>query len=173
MEKEFSNKQVQIGSLPDYRTVEFQPISIKKKTKSFIVISIALVLFLIGWGVFFYFTPEHWTVYLPLIGIIFFFGLGYLNAQLQQAKYGYALREKDILYRRGFVVTKTTVIPFNRIQHVSISRGVLDKYLGISTLKIFTAGGQGSDVNIPGLLPNLANQLKEALAAKVVVDERE
>jgi membrane protein YdbS with pleckstrin-like domain len=173
MEEEFSNKQVSINSLPDYRAVEFQPISIKKRTKIFIQISIAMFVFLIGWGVFFYFTPSHWAVYLPLGGILLFFGLGYLNAHLQQPKYGYALREKDILYRRGFIVTKTTVIPFNRIQHVSISRGILDKSLGISTLKIFTAGGQGSDVNIPGLLPDLAKKLKEALAAKIVVDERE
>ena len=115
----------------------------------------------------------HWSLYLVLGILLLVFGFAYLNASLLQKKYGYALREKDLIYRRGYLITKTTVIPFNRIQHVSISRGVFDKALGISTLKIFTAGGQGSDVSIPGLLPNLAVNLKEAVAKKLTVEEYE
>ena len=84
---------------------------------------------------------------------------------------GYALREKDIVYKRGFIFNKTTIVPFNRVQHVSISRGVWDKILGISNLNIFTAGGSGSDITIPGLDPKMALQLKEALAVKISKDE--
>ena len=59
------------------------------------------------------------------------------------------------------------MVSFNRIQHVSINRSVLDKWLALSTLKIFTAGGSGSDVKIPGLDPKIAEKLKEALAGKI------
>lgn len=173
VESQFSNQQININLLPDYQAVDFEAISIKKQTKSFIQISIGFAFLLIGWGVLFYFAPPHWALYLALGVLLLIFGLAYLNAFLLQDKYGYVIRDKDLIYRRGYLVTKTTVIPFNRIQHVSISRGVLDKALGISTLKIFTAGGQGSDVNIPGLLPDLAVKLKEAVAKKLTVKENE
>ena len=170
---QFSNEQINIDLLPNYQAVDFETISKKKQTKSFYQITIGLLVLLVGWGVLFYFLPTHWSLYAALVILFIFFGFGYVNAILLQKKYGYALREKDIVYRRGYIVTKTTVIPFNRIQHVSISRGVFDKALGISTLKIFTAGGQGSDVSIPGLLPNLAVNLKEAVAKKLTVEEHE
>lgn len=173
VESQFTNKQLEIDLLPDYQAVDFLSVSIKKRTKSFIQISIGFLLLLIGWGVLFYLLPTHWVLYLALTVLFIVFGFGYLNAFLLQKKYGYALREKDIIYSRGYLINKTTVIPFNRIQHVSISRGVFDKALGISTLKIFTAGGQGSDVSIPGLLPDLALKLKEAVAKKLTVEEHE
>ena len=173
IESQFTNKQIEIDLLPDYQAVDFLSISPKKRTKSFIQISIGFLLLLIGWCVLYYYVPTHWILYVGLLFICVIFGLGYVNAILLQKKYGYALREKDLIYRRGFLVTKTTVIPFNRIQHVSISRGIFDKLLGISKLKIFTAGGQGSDVSIPGLLPDLALKLKEAVAKKLTVKEHE
>ncbi|MBW2961404.1 PH domain-containing protein [Mesonia aestuariivivens] len=173
IENQFSNQQLFINLLPDYRAVDFEPISKKKLTKSVYQISIGLVIFLVGWGILFYLIPLHWSVFLGLVVILFLFSFSYFNAYLLQPRYGYALREKDIIYRRGYLVSKTTVIPFNRIQHVSISRGIFDKALNISTLKIFTAGGQGSDVSIPGLLPDLAVKLKEAVAQKLSVEEDE
>lgn len=88
-----------------------------------------------------------------------------------QQTYAYALREKDILYRRGFILNKITVVPFNRIQHVTINRDIWDKRLNLSTLNIFTAGGSGSDIRIPGLEPELAMDLKDSLAKKIAVDD--
>ena len=173
VESQFTNQQINIDLLPEHQAVDFETISKKKQTKSFYQITIGLVILLAGWAGLFYFLPTHWSLYLALGILLLVFGFAYLNASLLQKKYGYALREKDLIYRRGYLITKTTVIPFNRIQHVSISRGVFDKALGISTLKIFTAGGQGSDVSIPGLLPNLAVNLKEAVAKKLTVEEYE
>ncbi|HSI70564.1 MAG TPA: PH domain-containing protein, partial [Gillisia sp.] len=60
---------------------------------------------------------------------------------------------------------------FNRIQHVSISRDVFDKFLNIASIQVFTAGGSGSELSIPGLEPNRARELKEALAVKITKDD--
>ena len=59
---------------------------------------------------------------------------------------------------------KITIIPFNRIQHISTSVGILDKFFKIANLNIFTAGGSGSDINIPGLTPEIAARLKDKIA---------
>lgn len=166
----FTNPEIDIASLPDYEEVNFQAISRKYLVKSLIQTSSFMAVILIGWGALFYI---QWTpyIFLILIAIFLWFGFSFWNIFKLQQTYGFALREKDILYRRGFLTNKTTVVPFNRIQHVSTTRGILDKYLGITTLNIFTAGGSGSDIKIPGLTPDLALQMKESLSTKLTADE--
>ncbi len=167
----FSNKIIDIHRLPQCEEVEFYSISGKQLIKSFIETGISLLFFLIIWMLLFYFEIQLVFVLPSLVLIILFFTFSFWNTYKMQDRYGYAFREKDLLYRRGFIVNRTTVVPFNRIQHATISRGILDKLLGISTLNIFTAGGSGSDIQIPGLQPDLALRLKESLAAKISEDE--
>ena len=132
---------------------------------------IFMLVLTIALGVFWFFQLNNMQS-----GIIFGFVLVafifrfWNNYKLLQSL-GYAVREKDIIYKRGFIFNKTTVIPFNRVQHASISRGIWDKLLGISSLNIFTAGGGASDISIPGLEPEMAVQLKEAIAVKISNDE--
>lgn len=167
----FTNKTIDIATLPQFEEVAFQPISknylIKASLQNLVLLSVAMI----GWIVLFYFQINQFQLNLLLIGITLYFGFKFWNISQLQKNYGFALREKDILYRRGYLVNKTTVVPFKRIQHASISRDVLDKMLNISSLNIFTAGGSGSDIIIPGLPPDLALRLKEALAAKLTANE--
>jgi hypothetical protein len=74
---------------------------------------------------------------------------------------GYALRMHDILYKSGWLYKKQIAIPFNRIQHVDIRQGLFERAFGLSKLNVYTAGGQGSDITIPGLLDDDARKLKE------------
>lgn len=163
----FSNDPIDLASLPHYENVEFHPVSGKYLVKSNIQTGIFLIFVLIGLVVMFYYGFSTNSLVLAIAGIVLFFGFRFWNNYKVQRNYGYALREKDILYRRGFFVNSITVIPFNRVQHASISRDALDKLLDISSVQIFTAGGSGSDISIPGLKPELALQLKEALAVKL------
>ena len=167
----FTNKSIDIASLPQFEEVAFQPISKAYLIKSNIQNLVFLCVVMIGWAVLFYFELTQNQLIILLIGIVLYFGFQFWNISRLQNNYGFALREKDILYRRGYLINKTTVVPFNRIQHASISRDVLDKMFNISTLKIFTAGGSGSDISIPGLAPDLALRLKEALAVKLTANE--
>lgn len=163
----FTNKSIDIAALPQIEEVDFQTISGKYLIKSNLQTGILACFVLIGWAVLFYFDINPNQLILLLAGIVLFFGFQFWNISRLQKNYGFALRDRDILYRRGYLVNKTTVVPFNRIQHASISRDVLDKMLEISTLKIFTAGGSGSDISIPGLAPDLALRLKDTLAVKL------
>lgn len=167
----FTNSTIDVASLPQFEAVVFQPISGKYLIKSNLQTGVFLCFVMIGWAVLFYYDIDPIQIGILFIGIVLFFGFQFWNNSRLQKNYGFVLREKDILYRRGYLVNKTTVVPFNRIQHASISRDVLDKMLKISTLKIFTAGGSGSDISIPGLTPDLALTLKEALAVKLTANE--
>lgn len=80
---------------------------------------------------------------------------------------GYLLRENDISFKRGLITYKQTSVPFNRIQHVEINQGVLEKIYRLSSVKIYTAGGNASDLSIPGLKEDIAQNLKTFLSEKI------
>ena len=82
-------------------------------------------------------------------------------------KKGYLLREKDISYKTGLIFYKQISVTFNRIQHVEVSQGILAKMFGLSSVKIFTAGGSASDLSIPGLLSVDAQKLKAFISEKI------
>lgn len=166
----FSNQEIDIATLPQYETVKFHSISRQFLKRVLLEMAISMGFLLIGLGVYIYFQPINWLTYLAVGLLVLIFSFRIWNILKMQDTYGYSIREKDIIYTRGFIFSKTTVVPFNRIQHATISRGVLDKFFGIATLNIFTAGGSGSDIKIPGLEPELAIRLKESLAKKISED---
>lgn len=73
---------------------------------------------------------------------------------------GYALRDKDILYKSGVFWHTVTAIPFNRIQHVEKSSTPLERRFEMATLQLFTAGGTGGDLKIHGLPADSAEKLR-------------
>jgi membrane protein YdbS with pleckstrin-like domain len=86
-------------------------------------------------------------------------------------KKGYLLRERDISYKTGIVYYRQISVPFNRIQHVEVSQGVLAKIFHLSSIKIYTAGGTASDLAIPGLPVSDAQKLKSYISEKISQNE--
>ena len=82
-------------------------------------------------------------------------------------KKGYLVREKDVSFQKGLLVFKSTSVPFNRIQHVEVNQGILAKIFKLSSVKIYTAGGNASDLSIPGLPVEVAANLKDFLSEKI------
>ena len=166
-EAEFSNLELNVANLPQAEKAELHRLSPKYLYKLQLSTGISFLVFMTGLSVAYYFLIDF-RQYI-LIGIIFFFvifGWSFFNNFQLVKRNGYALRERDVIYRHGFLFERITVVPFNRVQHVSVERSVLDKVLNLSTLKIFTAGGSGSDLNIPGLLPKTATSLKEEISER-------
>ena len=80
---------------------------------------------------------------------------------------GVALRERDIVYRSGLIWRKMVIIPFNRIQHVEVSSGPLQRKFGLASVKLFTAGGSSVDLKIDGLSTERAEQIRAFIASKI------
>ncbi len=74
---------------------------------------------------------------------------------------GYALREKDISYRKGMFFTSVTTIPFSKIQQVSIRMNPISRMFGLYYLDVFN-GSQAAfnSISIPGLRHDTAERLK-------------
>ena len=96
---------------------------------------------------------------IPALVLMLALGISRLVIKKSRAK-GYALREHDIAYRSGLYWRKTVMLPFNRIQHVEVSSGPLQRKFGLASLKFFTAGGSGVDLKLDGLIRKDAEQLR-------------
>jgi uncharacterized protein len=78
--------------------------------------------------------------------------------------WSFRLRERDLSVRHGVLWRTRSVIPFSRIQHVDTRHGPIERWLGLSSVIVFTAGVRGADVTIPGLAHDEAEALREHLA---------
>ena len=85
---------------------------------------------------------------------------------------GYAVRDKDIVYRAGVFWRSVKVVPFNRVQHATTGSGPLERRFGLATLTIFTAGGSGGDLRIAGLGEDLAERLRVYVVSRLGAAEK-
>lgn len=172
----FTNDQISTAELPSVLDIRFKSLEPQLRTvyivTSFIIgiviISIPLGINLLSRDTWFmdyarYIIPA-WLV---LVGFIMLLSLQSYRHQ------AYALRERDIVWKKGWIWRSITVVPFNRIQHTEIEQGPIERLFGLSTLKIYTAGGSSSDISIPGLTPDIAHRLKDYIQLKVGTDEEE
>ncbi len=60
--------------------------------------------------------------------------------ELNYHNYTYQFRKKRLVIRKGVLNKERTVIPYIQIQNININRNVLQRALGIATIKIETAG---------------------------------
>ncbi|MEE9133469.1 MAG: PH domain-containing protein [Gemmatimonadota bacterium] len=77
-----------------------------------------------------------------------------------------------VLIQRGVIWRSRSLIPRVRVQHVDTRTSPLQRWLGLSSLIIYTAGTRGADAEIPGLAAEEAERLREELARVEELDER-
>jgi membrane protein YdbS with pleckstrin-like domain len=98
---------------------------------------------------------------------------GYLLFQTKSfAQKAYALREKDIIYKSGWIVQRIRTCPFNRVQHSSVSTGFFERRYGLATLILYTAGTNDADIKISGLKEADAYAIKEWITQKITYEEQ-
>ena len=85
----------------------------------------------------------------------------------------YAIRDKDIIYKTGWLWKSMTTTPFNRVQHITLDQGPIERQFNLARIRVFTAGGAASDLTIPGLKPETAEEIKEFIVKKTQLDEEE
>lgn len=106
-----------------------------------------------------------WIV-IPAVAMIVYLPLSFIWAKLTYHYYRYELIESEFRKERGVIIKKYTTIPYDRIQNIDISRAVFERMLGLSTLKIETAGASeviGAEGRLPGLSKEVAEQLRDEL----------
>jgi len=170
---EFTNEPIEIERLPKFHEVGLN--APDPRFFNVIVINILILLTLGGAGlgalIFFNEQVRPNSVYF-VIGYLIIFSLIFLLYKASFKKRGYALREKDIIYKSGLIAETTTIVPLNRIQHVALDEGLFSRMYKLATLQIYTAGGASGHMHIAGIPVDQAKAIKEALLKKLDLLEK-
>ena len=172
----FSNKELDIERLPRAEEVLYVPLD--KRYHSLLIVEGILFFILVSIAAAVIFVWNETLIETPLMFLLIFiwallsFWLlwsGFFSWKFK----GYALREKDILFKSGIFFRSKVIIAFHRVQHIEIHQGPLERLFGITSITLFTAGGGHSDLTIPGLHPELSAKIKDWITKSGESDEEE
>ena len=166
----FTNETMDTRQLPQFETVAFESLQAKYAWVVFANLMVRIVLLVLAPLVLSRIKPELFdsqlwmilAVVLPIL-VLFMSLISYIGFK----KKGFAFRNHDVLFRNGIIATNTIVIPYNRVQHLALHEGILSRYFGLATIEIFTAGGSSSDIVIPGIAKEQAENIKQLLMGKI------
>jgi membrane protein YdbS with pleckstrin-like domain len=166
----FQNGQVDLAALPSVADLTWKPL--QASYKKLLLLSVGLWCAVFIAGITIAIPLMRVPVWVPLLAYALVILLSIVQVVFVIKGFpfkGYALRQHDILYKYGWLYKNQIAVPFNRIQHVDTRQGIFERSFGLSKLNIYTAGGQGSDITIPGLLDADAQQLKEYILRQTAV----
>ncbi len=154
------------------REISFEPIS----PRYFTVIAIRWLIFLLavlgGWTLIACLNEIPLALGLSIGGGLLLAAGIWLAVMRLSFKYrGIAVREYDVVFRTGFINITETLVPYNRVQHVRLTRGVLEKMFGLSALYIYTAAGGNHNLSIAGLKAADAEKIKSYIMDKIKIAE--
>ena len=164
----FTNEPIDISALPRYEAVNLN--ALQPKYWNVILFNVVATFLIIGvvLAVIVYFVEEiHSIAWLFGLVYVLFLGFTFLLCRISFKKRGFAFREHDVIYRSGILATNTMIIPYNRVQHVALHEGFISRYFDLAKVEIFTAGGDSSDVSIPGIKKEQAEDIKQLLMGKI------
>jgi membrane protein YdbS with pleckstrin-like domain len=173
MTPHFENLSVDPNELPGLSDFEFKAIDrgyLKVSILSSILLFLIFVAGVIAIIVFSEIEDKAIYYLISLSSIVILFSLNFIITILGFKKKKYALRQRDIIYTNGLIWTVRTTVPFNRIQHAELKQGPIERIYKLNSLKIYTAGGQSSDLVIPGLPEEVALNIKDFVLKKTAED---
>ncbi len=170
----FENIQISAEQLPRTGSVDWQPMDPGLRRQQSLVGAIMAAVLIAGYAFTWSLTAATLranNAVFPLLGIggliplisVWLVAWPFVSVP----RMGFAVRDKDVLYRSGVLWQQVTAIPYNRIQHVEKDTGPLDRRFRIANLKVFTAGGAGGDLRISGLSEETAEGLRAHILKRI------
>jgi len=164
-----SFKNIEILDLPDITSLTFKKIHrdyLKVLLGSVCLITIVVIvaLFVVNYN-FQEVLPDfisyvYLGLFLVFILIILFIWIGFSRRK-------FSIREKDISYKSGVLIKKTTTVPFSRVQHVELDEAPISRLFKLASISVFTAGDSSDDLVIKGIKKTEALKIKEFISEKI------
>mgnify|MGYP000290362832 CR=1 FL=1 len=105
---------------------------------------------------------------LALVGLVLL--LAALWPKWEHARAGYRFLPDRIECWNGLVWRRSISVPVSRVQYTDVKQGPVQRKYAIATLVVHTAGTLGSDIEFPGLPPQLANEVRDWLVGETGSD---
>ncbi len=110
------------------------------------------------------FSGASFSAALLVFVLIFLAGPLYAYFHLEYLSFTFELAPREVIIRQGVFTRETAVIPYERIQNINTRRTVVERFLGLATLVIDTAGTNPQAAE--GLLPGVSK--KEILVREIM-----
>lgn len=171
----FANAQVPTDALPHAEQVDWQPLHARfaRRLQAGVLLRI-LVFAGVGAGLHYgvatggmsaviraapSLPATAWTVF----GVLSLLALAWPAIAVRYR--GYAVRDRDLLYRSGVLWRSVRAVPFNRVQHTRTDSTPLDRRFGLANLSVFPAGGGAHKIR--GLGGDTAERLRAFVSARI------
>ncbi|VVB77564.1 Bacterial PH domain protein [uncultured archaeon] len=140
----------------------------------FVFIFIFLIFFSIG-----FLTSGDKSPFLKYISyavifiIVMIIALGEIYSRMSYSRWFYEFTDEQLRLERGIIWKRYSNIPYERIQNVDITRGIIARICGFSTVMIQTAGYSAPNRNmmaegyIPALSVQEAEHIREFIMKKI------
>jgi membrane protein YdbS with pleckstrin-like domain len=96
-------------------------------------------------------------IWLLFVGLFFWYSIHWYKA------YHYKLTESGLKIHKGVFWQQQNMVPRNRVQHIDITTGPLERRYDLSKLVVHTAGTRNATITLPGLLQQDAAALRQEL----------
>ncbi len=104
-----------------------------------------------------YRVPMFFFLWLLFYGFFYWYSVHWFKA------YKYTLTEAGLKIHKGVFWQQQNMIPRNRVQHIDITTGPLERRYDLSKLVVHTAGTRNATITLPGLLQEDAADLRQEL----------
>jgi hypothetical protein len=165
---EFTNSQIVIKEIPDFEQLNLEALHPDYLKVMLIYAAIATVIPAIAFGLIAYFQDDASDLLLIGTPILAFYTIFvFVSVFIGFKRRGYAIREHDIVYRSGFLSINTTIVPFNRVQHIALHESLFARMYNLASIEVYTAGNESNDLSISGLPKDIALRINDLLASKI------
>ena len=164
----FINSAINLSELPVAEEVSLKPVERKYLSLLRIEWTItAVVIFTFVAATLYFAKPvSPWHIIIPVLAVLL---LAYYYIYQERAFnfMAYAVREKDIISQKGWIIRSIKICPFNRVQNCTLNTGPLERKYGLASLSLYTAGSSGADMRINGLSMEEAEILRQFILNKI------
>ncbi len=165
-----TNRQLTLSGIDRVEDLHFTPLE-KSYLKAQLIKTLlvyltlmALTLLLLAWEAFSY--RHQVTVAAECVWLALLVANLFLLPKAVAYK-GFAIRERDITYRSGIIFPRVTTVPFRKIQQVSIRQNPVMRLFGLYAVDIVNGAQSMSDISIPGLTAQTAEEIKALVTKKL------
>lgn len=98
-------------------------------------------------------------------GLTFVLGLTYtfIMPSLSYRYMRFDVQGDDLVLEQGVFTRIRTIIPYRRIQHTDVRQSIVERFYGLASLVVYTAGTRTAAAVIPGLSAEYAEELRNHL----------
>lgn len=110
-------------------------------------------------------APSLAGILLLISAPVLFFVVVWWLPKVRWQRWRWRLGEEAFHLRFGVLIRRSEHVPYFRIQHIEVTSGPIERWLGLNTLSVTTASASGAAV-LPGVARADAPALRQALLLK-------